>query len=78
MQGRPAARIKPSRILAKLNDHRMIAYRHPTKPWQRAALRSAASLATGARTLPFDADLEYPRQDIEPVLKGTAMGRSDE
>jgi hypothetical protein len=65
---------KTSMILAELNDHRVIVHRHPTNRGKGAALRSAASLATGTHILPFDADLEYLAEDIprvlEPVLKG--------
>jgi glycosyltransferase involved in cell wall biosynthesis len=65
---------KTSRILAELNDHRLIVHRHPTNRGKGAALRSAAALATGTHILPFDADLEYLPEDIprmlEPVLKG--------
>jgi glycosyltransferase involved in cell wall biosynthesis len=65
---------KTNRILAELNDHRLIVHRHPTNRGKGAALRSAASLATGTHILPFDADLEYLPEDIprvlEPVLKG--------
>lgn len=65
---------KTSRILAEVNDHRVIVHRHPTNRGKGAALRSAAALATGTHILPFDADLEYLPEDIprvlEPVLKG--------
>jgi dolichol-phosphate hexosyltransferase len=65
---------KTSMILSELNDDRMIVFRHSTNRGKGAALRSAASLATGTHILPFDADLEYLAEDIprmlEPVLKG--------
>jgi Glycosyl transferase family 2 len=65
---------KTSRILAELNDRRVIVHHHPTNRGKGAALRSAAALATGTHILPFDADLEYLPEDIprvlEPVLKG--------
>jgi len=65
---------KTSRILSELDDDRLIVYHHPTNRGKGAALRSAASLATGTHILPFDADLEYLAEDIprvlEPVLKG--------
>jgi glycosyltransferase involved in cell wall biosynthesis len=65
---------KTSRILAELDDHRVLVHRHPANRGKGAALRSAASLATGTHILPFDADLEYLAEDIprvlEPVLKG--------
>ncbi len=65
---------KTSMILSELNDDRVIVFRHSTNRGKGAALRSAASLATGTHILPFDADLEYLAEDIprmlEPVLKG--------
>ena len=61
-------------VLARLDDHRVIVHRHTANRGKGAALRSAASLATGTHILPFDADLEYSPEDIprvlEPVLKG--------
>ena len=60
--------------LSQVTDHRVILHRHPSNRGKGAALRSAASLATGTHILPFDADLEYLPEDIprmlEPVLKG--------
>jgi len=65
---------KTSMMLAEVNDDRVIVHRHPANRGKGAALRSAASLATGTHILPFDADLEYLPEDIprvlEPVLKG--------
>ena len=61
-------------LLSKLDDDRLIIHRHPVNQGKGAALRTAASLATGTHMLPFDADLEYVPEDIprvfEPVLKG--------
>jgi dolichol-phosphate hexosyltransferase len=65
---------KTEMLLSELNDDRVIVYRHQVNKGKGAALRTAASLATGTHMLPFDADLEYEPQDIprvlEPVLKG--------
>lgn len=61
-------------LLSKLDDDRLIIHRHPANQGKGAALRTAASLATGSHMLPFDADREYVPEDIprvfEPVLKG--------
>jgi len=61
-------------LLSRVHDDRIIMHRHPVNKGKGAALRSAASLATGTHLLPFDADLEYAAEDIprllEPVLKG--------
>lgn len=61
-------------LLSMFNDDRIIVHRHSVNKGKGAALRSAASLATGTHLLPFDADLEYAAEDIpkmlEPVLKG--------
>jgi dolichol-phosphate hexosyltransferase len=61
-------------LLSMFNDDRIIVHRHSLNRGKGAALRSAASLATGTHLLPFDADLEYAAEDIpkmlEPVIKG--------
>jgi dolichol-phosphate hexosyltransferase len=60
--------------LSAFRDDRIVVHRHPVNQGKGAALRSAASMATGTHLLPFDADLEYAAEDIprmlEPVLKG--------
>jgi glycosyltransferase involved in cell wall biosynthesis len=65
---------KTDMLLSQLDDDRLIVYRHQVNQGKGAALRTAASLATGTHMLPFDADLEYVPEDIprvlEPVLKG--------
>jgi dolichol-phosphate hexosyltransferase len=65
---------KTGMLLSQLDDERLIVYRHQVNQGKGAALRTAASLATGTYMLPFDADLEYAPEDIprvlEPVLKG--------
>jgi len=61
-------------IVAKIADSRVILHRHAQNTGKGAALRTAASLATGTHLLPFDADLEYSPKDIarlvEPLLTG--------
>jgi glycosyltransferase involved in cell wall biosynthesis len=60
-------------VLSQLSHSRLIVHRHQVNQGKGAALRSAASLATGTHVLPFDADLEYVPEDIprvlDPVLK---------
>ena len=61
-------------IVAQFCDPRIILQRHPQNRGKGAALRTAASLATGTHVVPFDADLEYTPKDlprlIEPILSG--------
>jgi dolichol-phosphate hexosyltransferase len=61
-------------IVAKIADPRIILHKHAQNKGKGAALRTAASLATGTHLLPFDADLEYSPKDIarlvEPLLTG--------
>jgi glycosyltransferase involved in cell wall biosynthesis len=61
-------------LVAKIEDPRITLHRHPGNRGKGAALRTAASLATGTYILPFDADLEYSPKDIprliEPILTG--------
>jgi glycosyltransferase involved in cell wall biosynthesis len=55
----------------------LILRRHERNKGRCAALRTAASLATGTHLLPFDADLEYAPGDIAemliPVIKGRVL-----
>lgn len=61
-------------IVAQFKDPRLIFYKHERNKGKGAALRTAASLATGTHILPFDADLEYTPKDIprlvEPIMTG--------
>jgi len=61
-------------IVTRFEDPRIVLHRHPQNRGKGAALRSAASLATGTHVVPFDADLEYTPKDlprlIEPILTG--------
>ena len=60
--------------LSMVDDNRVVVYRHELNQGKGAALRTAASLATGSYIVPFNADLEYSAEDIPrlmaPVLKG--------
>ena len=44
-------------------------HRHPENMGKGAALRTAASLASGTHILPFDADLEYCPKDIPKLIE---------
>ncbi len=62
------------RLLADIDDPRVIVSRHARNRGKGAAIRTGADLASGTHILPFDADLEYMSEDIvrvlEPVLRG--------
>jgi dolichol-phosphate hexosyltransferase len=64
-------------LLSMLNDNRIIIHRHSANKGKGAALRSAASLATGTHLLPFDSDLEYAAEDIPRMLEPLLRGRCD-
>jgi glycosyltransferase involved in cell wall biosynthesis len=62
-------------LLSQLNDDRIIVAQHQVNQGKGAAVRTAASLATGTYILPFDADLEYLAEDIPRVLEPVWKGR---
>jgi dolichol-phosphate hexosyltransferase len=62
-------------LLSQLNDDRIIVTQHQVNRGKGAAVRTAASLATGTYILPFDADLEYLAEDIPRVLEPVWKGR---
>jgi glycosyltransferase involved in cell wall biosynthesis len=64
-------------LLSMFHDDRIIIHRHPANKGKGAALRSAASLATGTHLLPFDSDLEYAAEDIPRMLEPVLRGRCD-
>jgi glycosyltransferase involved in cell wall biosynthesis len=62
------------KLLARMQNDRLVTHRHRKNRGKGAALRTAVSLARGSHVVPFDADLEYAAEDIprmlDPVLKG--------
>jgi len=56
-------------IVTQIKDPRVILHRHPGNRGKGAALRTAASLASGTHILPFDADLEYSPKDIPKLIE---------
>ena len=64
-------------IVAQFTDPRLILHRHPRTLGRGAALRTAASLASGTHLLPFDADLEYTPKDIPRLIEPIMTGRFD-
>jgi glycosyltransferase involved in cell wall biosynthesis len=66
-----------SEIIEGQHDDRMIKLKHPVNRGKGAAIRTAASAATGDYVVPFDADLEYQPEEIPallaPVLSGEAQ-----
>jgi dolichol-phosphate hexosyltransferase len=62
-------------IVAKINDPRLILHKHARNTGKGAALRTAASLATGTHLVPFDADLEYSPKDITRLIEPLLTGR---
>lgn len=63
-------------VLAGLADPRLVVITHPTNQGKGAAIRTAATAATGDYVIPCDADLEYSPEEIpmllRPVLDGEA------
>lgn len=63
-------------VLAGLQEPRMVVHSHEVNAGKGAAIRTAATLATGDFIVPFDADLEYDPADlpalVSPVLAGEA------
>ncbi len=64
-------------LLGRLKDRRLTVHRHRSNRGKGAALKTAASLATGAFILPFDADLEYSAEDIPKILAPVLSGRCE-
>ena len=53
-----------SQVLAGIDDPRVVITEHRVNRGKGAAVRTAASLATGDYLLVFDADLEYQPEEI--------------
>jgi glycosyltransferase involved in cell wall biosynthesis len=70
------SRDRTAEVLATLDDPRVRVAEHPANRGKGAAVRTAASLATGDYLLVFDADLEYLAEDVlallAPVQRGDA------
>ena len=64
-------------IVTQIKDPRVILHRHPDNKGKGAALRTAASLASGTHILPFDADLEYSAKDIPKLIEPIFTERFD-
>lgn len=64
------------KLLNKIDDPRLQRYRHSVNRGKGAAVRTAASKATGDYVVIFDADLEYHASDIprllDPIQRGDA------
>jgi len=62
--------------LAQLDDPRVTVHTHPRNRGKGAAVRTAATIATGTHVVICDADLEYAPEDLpallHPVLAGEA------
>ena len=56
------------KLLSRIDDARLITYRHEMNQGRGAALLSAARLATGSYVLLFDAGLGYSAEDIPRIL----------
>jgi glycosyltransferase involved in cell wall biosynthesis len=64
-------------VLAAIDDPRVVVAGHPVNRGKGAAVRTAASLATGDYLLVFDADLEYSADDILGLLAPVSRGDAD-
>jgi glycosyltransferase involved in cell wall biosynthesis len=64
-------------LVARFSDPRITLHRHERNQGKGAALRTAASLASGTHILPFDADLEYTPKDIPRLVEPILTGRFD-
>ena len=61
-------------VLSSIDDPRVVITEHPVNRGKGAAVRTAASLASGDYMLVFDADLEYSAEDILSLLSPLQRG----
>jgi len=66
-----------SEVLAAIDDPRVVITAHAANRGKGAAVRTAASLATGDYLLIFDADLEYSPDDILSMLAPVSRGDAE-
>ena len=66
-----------SEVLATIDDPRVTVTAHPANRGKGAAVRTAASMATGDYLLVFDADLEYSADDILGLLAPVSRGDAE-
>jgi dolichol-phosphate hexosyltransferase len=64
-------------VLSSIDDPRVVISEHPVNRGKGAAVRTAASLASGDYMLIFDADLEYSAEDILSLLSPLQRGDAD-
>jgi dolichol-phosphate hexosyltransferase len=64
-------------VLSSIDDPRVVVTEHPVNRGKGAAVRTAASLASGDYMLIFDADLEYSAEDILGLLSPLQRGDAD-
>jgi glycosyltransferase involved in cell wall biosynthesis len=64
-------------VLAELDDPRVSVYSHPRNRGKGAAIRTAASHATGTHVAICDADLEYQPEDLLRLLWPVLSGEAD-
>jgi Glycosyl transferase family 2 len=65
------------KLLAGLDNPRVVVYSHPKNQGKGAELMTAAALASGTHILPFDADFEYEPADIPRLLDPIMQRRSE-
>jgi dolichol-phosphate hexosyltransferase len=64
-------------VLSSIDDPRVVVAEHPVNRGKGAAVRTAASLASGDYMLVFDADLEYSADDILSLLAPLQRGDAE-
>jgi glycosyltransferase involved in cell wall biosynthesis len=66
-----------SELLDKIDDPRVAVHRHDVNRGKGAAIRTAATLATGTHMTVCDADLEYDPDDIPKLLAPVVAGDAE-